>query len=109
MTLQEQYEQRKMVLDAVAIEARKVIEATETSGLEVGCKQVEMEAAGHEWHVNIQVNTLQAFVSITGHVHRNQDQSIFEGGGLIMLFGGGDRMDFDFNCPIDWVPRADLP
>lgn len=29
---------------------------------------------------------------------------------LSMVFGESpDPMAFNFNCPIDWIPRADLP
>jgi hypothetical protein len=110
MTLEEQYAQRKVVLDAVAVEIRKMVDTTLDAGLEVASKTIMLPSPEGEWHIQMQVNTLQHFVVVAGHRHLDDPPEPEARSFLEYLTGGPpqDPMQFNFNCPIDWVPRADL-
>lgn len=112
MTLDEQYEQRKVALDAIAIETRNMVDAVQDAGLQYGERDITLDGSEFEWHIRIRVNVRQHFVHVEAHTHRESveqpDPSV---GSFIEFLTGGqeqDPMNFQFNCPIDWVPRAEL-
>lgn len=105
MSLEQEYEQRRVILDAVAIEVRKLIAKVDEVELDVAQQDVTIPAAGVEWRVAIRYSRKSGFVSVDGHPHRHRDEAPT----LADLFGmGRDQLEFSYNCPADWVPRDPL-
>lgn len=57
MTLEEQYEQRKVVLDAIGMEARRLVDQVVEAGLSTATKELTLPGDACEWHAFIQVDT----------------------------------------------------
>jgi hypothetical protein len=107
MTQEQQFEQRRAILDAVAIETRKIIDKVEEVGIGQGGSEVTIDAVDAEWHISISYSSTSKFVRVTGHIHRS------DGGmptSVLAMLGveSQDEMSFDFNCPADWVPKSPL-
>jgi hypothetical protein len=99
-----------MVLAAVAIDARRVIEKIDDAKLDGGSEQFVVEAADHEWHVTVSYSRQQGFVRISGHPHNAEQANALAAvmpKELAQLFSQGQQAgEFDFNCPVDWVPKS---
>jgi hypothetical protein len=103
MTTQ-QTELRRALLDAVAIEVRKVVDKVNEAELDSGLVTQVIDSVDAEWHVTITYNRQQAFVRVTGHTRRDQD--LPEGLPEMLRQVFGSNAEFDFNAPVDWVPRS---
>lgn len=101
-------EQRRAVLDAVAVETRKIVAKIDDAGLDIGSEVVTIDVGDNEWHVDVAYNRESAFVRIEGHIRREEDAPAFPAA-MMQMFGGGPQDgdgSFDFNCPVDWVPKG---
>lgn len=99
--LEQQYETRKMVLAAVAQEVRQVVLKVDAAELTYGSMDATINAVDQDWHVSVMYNREQAFVQVTGHVHTPVGE---QGEVDLLQLVFGQRVAFDFNCPVDWVP-----